>query len=75
MSCASGHQKRVSDTLELELQEVFVYDVGIKPEFVFLRETIALNHWELSPNPRIKKKIVVVEKMYTLKFLDMKMPF
>lgn len=44
MSGASGHQKRVSDTLELELQEVFVYDVGIKPEFVFLRETIALNH-------------------------------
>lgn len=29
MSGASGHQKRVSDTLELELQEVFVYDVGI----------------------------------------------
>lgn len=45
---ASGHQKRVSDTLELEHQEVVVYDVGIKPEFVFLRETIALSHWELS---------------------------
>ena len=48
MSGASGHQNTVSDTLELEHQEVVVYDMGIKPEFVFLRETIALNHWELS---------------------------
>lgn len=36
--------KRVSDTLELELQEVVVYDVGIKPQFGFSRETTALKH-------------------------------